>query len=149
MHGLNLVLLEIICCKSSVAFAMASEKEALIDWAYRCYSQGKVAKLVDRKWWGGKEWRKESGKVCDGSNLVHSRRSVVETLHEEGYPNAWGRDNSFYATSLFHIQFIIVWNFIYFVTKMLIIVLGCIYFICMLMMRVLHHVWLSLLSWRC
>ncbi|KAL2986857.1 hypothetical protein AAZX31_12G229900 [Glycine max] len=47
MHGLNLVLLEIICCKSSVAFAMASEKEALIDWAYRCYSQGKVAKLVE------------------------------------------------------------------------------------------------------
>ncbi|KAG4969132.1 hypothetical protein JHK84_035169 [Glycine max] len=38
------LMLKIICCKSSVAFAMASEKEALIDWAYRCYSQGKEAK---------------------------------------------------------------------------------------------------------
>ncbi|KAL9298421.1 hypothetical protein ACSQ67_024317 [Phaseolus vulgaris] len=31
----------------SVAFALESEEEALIDWAYRCYSHGKVAKLVE------------------------------------------------------------------------------------------------------
>ena len=42
------------------------------------------------------------------------------------------------TTSPFHIQFIIVWNFIYFVTKLLIsvsmiIVVCCIYFICMFM----------------
>ncbi|KAH1223025.1 G-type lectin S-receptor-like serine/threonine-protein kinase LECRK1 [Glycine max] len=47
VYSFGVVLLEIICCKSSVSFAMASEEETLIDWAYRCYSQGKVAKLVE------------------------------------------------------------------------------------------------------
>ncbi|KAK7314303.1 hypothetical protein VNO77_39519 [Canavalia gladiata] len=47
VYSFGVVLLEIICCTSSVAFAMASEEEALIDWAYHCYSQGKVAKLVE------------------------------------------------------------------------------------------------------
>ncbi|KAG5011412.1 hypothetical protein AAZX31_09G002900 [Glycine max] len=47
VYSFGVVLLEIICCKSSVAFAMANDEEALIDWAYRCYSQGKVAKLVE------------------------------------------------------------------------------------------------------
>ena len=30
------MLLEIICCKPSVVFALG-EEEALIDWAYECY----------------------------------------------------------------------------------------------------------------
>nr|KYP40903.1 Putative receptor protein kinase ZmPK1 [Cajanus cajan] len=47
VYSFGVVLLEIICCKSSVAFAMESEEEAFIDWAYRCYSQGKVVKLVE------------------------------------------------------------------------------------------------------
>ncbi|TKY68193.1 G-type lectin S-receptor serine/threonine-protein kinase RLK1 [Spatholobus suberectus] len=47
VYSFGVVLLEIICCKSSVAFAVASDEEALIDWAYRCYGQGKVAKLVE------------------------------------------------------------------------------------------------------
>ncbi|RDX74290.1 G-type lectin S-receptor-like serine/threonine-protein kinase LECRK3, partial [Mucuna pruriens] len=47
VYSFGVVLLETICCKSSVAFAMESEEEALVDWAYRCYSQGKVAKLVE------------------------------------------------------------------------------------------------------
>ncbi|XP_047150752.1 G-type lectin S-receptor-like serine/threonine-protein kinase LECRK3 [Vigna umbellata] len=47
VYSFGVVLLEIVCCKSSVAFALESEEEALIDWAYRCYSQGNVAKLVE------------------------------------------------------------------------------------------------------
>ncbi|ESW05846.1 hypothetical protein PHAVU_011G214400 [Phaseolus vulgaris] len=47
VYSFGVVLLEILCCKSSVAFALESEEEALIDWAYHCYSHGKVAKLVE------------------------------------------------------------------------------------------------------
>ncbi|KAF3968317.1 hypothetical protein CMV_007788 [Castanea mollissima] len=38
--------LEIICCKSSVAFALG-EEEALIDWAYECYKDKKLDKLIE------------------------------------------------------------------------------------------------------
>ena len=36
MYGFGVMLHEIICGKSSVAFAL-QEEEALIDWAYKCY----------------------------------------------------------------------------------------------------------------
>ncbi|KAJ1381382.1 Serine-threonine/tyrosine-protein kinase, catalytic domain, partial [Sesbania bispinosa] len=47
VYSFGVLLLEIICCKSSVAFSMENEEEALLDWAYHCYCQGKVAKLVE------------------------------------------------------------------------------------------------------
>ncbi|XP_027357029.1 G-type lectin S-receptor-like serine/threonine-protein kinase LECRK3 [Abrus precatorius] len=47
VYSFGVMLLEIICCKSSVDSAMANEEEVLIDWAYHCYSQGNVVKLVE------------------------------------------------------------------------------------------------------
>ena len=40
------MLLEIICCKSSVTFALG-EEEALIDWAYECYKNKRLEKLIE------------------------------------------------------------------------------------------------------
>ena len=36
VYSFGVMLLEIICCKSSVTFALQAE-EASIDWAYECY----------------------------------------------------------------------------------------------------------------
>ena len=36
VYSFGVMLLEIICCKSSISFAMG-EDETLIDWAYECY----------------------------------------------------------------------------------------------------------------
>ena len=42
------MLLEIICCKSSVVFADNEEEEdALMDWAYECYMEGKLEEMVE------------------------------------------------------------------------------------------------------
>ncbi|XP_022884582.1 G-type lectin S-receptor-like serine/threonine-protein kinase LECRK3 [Olea europaea var. sylvestris] len=47
IYSFGVMLLEIICCKSSVVFAMGEEEEALIDWAYDCYSKKKLNKMVE------------------------------------------------------------------------------------------------------
>jgi hypothetical protein len=47
VYSFGVMLLEIICCKSSVSFAMGDEEEALIDWAYECYIEKKLDKLVE------------------------------------------------------------------------------------------------------
>jgi len=36
-----------ICCKSSVAFGMGDQEEALMDWVYACYCKKKLDKLVE------------------------------------------------------------------------------------------------------
>ena len=41
------VLLEMICCKSSVVFGDNEEEEALTDWAYECYMGGKLEEMVE------------------------------------------------------------------------------------------------------
>ncbi|CAI9769422.1 unnamed protein product [Fraxinus pennsylvanica] len=47
VYSFGVMLLEIICCKSSVVFSMEEEEEALIDWAYDCYSKKKLNKMVE------------------------------------------------------------------------------------------------------
>ncbi|XP_062176786.1 G-type lectin S-receptor-like serine/threonine-protein kinase LECRK3 [Alnus glutinosa] len=47
VYSFGVMLLEIICCKSSVSFAMGDEEEALIDWAYECYMEKRLEKLVE------------------------------------------------------------------------------------------------------
>ncbi|KAL2514199.1 receptor-like protein kinase 1 [Forsythia ovata] len=47
VYSFGVMLLEIICCKSSVVFGMGEEEEALIDWAYDCYSKKKLNKMVE------------------------------------------------------------------------------------------------------
>ncbi|XP_038703450.1 G-type lectin S-receptor-like serine/threonine-protein kinase LECRK2 [Tripterygium wilfordii] len=48
VYGFGVMLIEIICCKSSVAFAVGcNQEEALIDWAYHCYTQRKMEKMVE------------------------------------------------------------------------------------------------------
>ena len=46
MYSFGVMLLEIICCKSSVTFALQAE-EALLDWAYECYKDKKLDKLIE------------------------------------------------------------------------------------------------------
>ncbi|KAM4073105.1 hypothetical protein ACB094_11G192100 [Castanea mollissima] len=46
VYSFGVMLLEIICCKSSVSFALQAE-EALIDWAYECYKDKKLDKLIE------------------------------------------------------------------------------------------------------
>ncbi|KAL0006618.1 hypothetical protein SO802_008120 [Lithocarpus litseifolius] len=46
VYSFGVMLLEIICCKSSVALAL-QEEEALIDWAYECYKDKKLEKLTE------------------------------------------------------------------------------------------------------
>ena len=41
------MLLEMICCKSSVVFGDNEEEEALTDWAYECYMGGKLEEMVE------------------------------------------------------------------------------------------------------
>ncbi|KAI4323354.1 hypothetical protein L6164_022968 [Bauhinia variegata] len=52
VYSFGVMLLEIICCKSSAAFSTGNEEGDLIewdliDWAYDCYSKRKLAQLVD------------------------------------------------------------------------------------------------------
>ncbi|XP_047977971.1 G-type lectin S-receptor-like serine/threonine-protein kinase LECRK1 [Salvia hispanica] len=47
VYSFGVMLLEIICCTSSVGFAMGDEDEALIDWVYECYSKKRVDALVE------------------------------------------------------------------------------------------------------
>jgi hypothetical protein len=47
VYSFGVMLLEIICCQSSVSFAMGDEEEALIDWAYECYIEKRLEKLVE------------------------------------------------------------------------------------------------------
>ncbi|KAG8391302.1 hypothetical protein BUALT_Bualt01G0173800 [Buddleja alternifolia] len=50
VYSFGVMLLEMICCMSSVGFAMGDqyeEEEALIDWVYDCYSKRKLNKLVE------------------------------------------------------------------------------------------------------
>ncbi|KAL7204274.1 hypothetical protein ACSBR2_017360 [Camellia fascicularis] len=46
VYSFGMMLLEIICCKSSVAFGMGQEL-ALVDFAYDCYCKRKLDKLVE------------------------------------------------------------------------------------------------------
>uniref|UniRef100_A0A7N2LDE6 Receptor-like serine/threonine-protein kinase n=1 Tax=Quercus lobata TaxID=97700 RepID=A0A7N2LDE6_QUELO len=46
VYSFGVMLLEIICCKSSVTFALG-EEEALIDWAYECYKNKRLEKLIE------------------------------------------------------------------------------------------------------
>ena len=41
VYSFGVMLLEIICCKSSVVFTLQAD-EALIDWAYECYKDKKL-----------------------------------------------------------------------------------------------------------
>ncbi|KAI3444952.1 hypothetical protein Pfo_001617 [Paulownia fortunei] len=47
VYSFGVMLLEIICCMSSVEFGMGDQEEALIDWVYDCYSKRKLSKLVE------------------------------------------------------------------------------------------------------
>ncbi|KAE8007915.1 hypothetical protein FH972_004472 [Carpinus fangiana] len=47
VYSFGVMLLEIICCQSSISFAMGDEEEALIDWAYECYKEKRLEKLVE------------------------------------------------------------------------------------------------------
>ncbi|KAH6789690.1 hypothetical protein C2S51_004696 [Perilla frutescens var. frutescens] len=47
VYSFGVMLLEMICCTSSVGFAMGDEDDALVDWVYDCYSKKKVDKLVE------------------------------------------------------------------------------------------------------
>ena len=46
VYSFGVMLLEIICCKSSITFALQAEV-ALIDWAYECYQDKKLDKLIE------------------------------------------------------------------------------------------------------
>ncbi|OAY44731.1 G-type lectin S-receptor-like serine/threonine-protein kinase LECRK3 [Manihot esculenta] len=47
VYSYGVVLLELICCKSSVAFGMGDQEEALMDWIYECYCKKKLGELVE------------------------------------------------------------------------------------------------------
>ncbi|KAJ6964143.1 hypothetical protein NC652_002423 [Populus alba x Populus x berolinensis] len=47
VYSFGVLLLETICCKSSVAFGMGDQEEALMDWVYACYCKKKMDKLVE------------------------------------------------------------------------------------------------------
>jgi len=47
VYSFGVLLLEMICCKSSVAFGMGDQEEALMDWVYACYCKKKLDKLVE------------------------------------------------------------------------------------------------------
>ena len=46
VYSFGVILLEIICCKSCIAFAR-EEEEALIVWAYVCYKDKRLDKLIE------------------------------------------------------------------------------------------------------
>ncbi|KAL2239793.1 UNVERIFIED_CONTAM: G-type lectin S-receptor-like serine/threonine-protein kinase LECRK1 [Sesamum indicum] len=48
VYSFGVMLLEIVCCMSSVKFGMEDdEEEGLVDWIYECYSQEKLEMLVE------------------------------------------------------------------------------------------------------
>ncbi|KAF8396078.1 hypothetical protein HHK36_017690 [Tetracentron sinense] len=48
VYSFGVMLLEIICCRKSTGFSMKNEEEAiLVDWAYNCYKDGRLSKLVE------------------------------------------------------------------------------------------------------
>ncbi|KAJ6303250.1 hypothetical protein OIU77_017184 [Salix suchowensis] len=47
VYSFGVMLLEMICCKSSVAFGMEDQEEALMDWVYACYCKKTLDKLVE------------------------------------------------------------------------------------------------------
>ncbi|KAK4411020.1 G-type lectin S-receptor-like serine/threonine-protein kinase LECRK3 [Sesamum angolense] len=47
VYSFGVMLLEIVCCMSSVKFAMGDQEEALTDWVYDCYSEEKLEMLVE------------------------------------------------------------------------------------------------------
>ncbi|KAL8500716.1 hypothetical protein ACS0TY_020340 [Phlomoides rotata] len=47
VYSFGMMLLEIVCCMSSVEFGMGDQEEALIDWVYDCYCKRKLNKLVE------------------------------------------------------------------------------------------------------
>ncbi|KAL7234156.1 hypothetical protein ACSBR1_017698 [Camellia fascicularis] len=46
IYSFGMMLLEIICCKSSAEFGMENQVQALVDWAYDCYCKRKLDELV-------------------------------------------------------------------------------------------------------
>ncbi|KAL8500712.1 hypothetical protein ACS0TY_020336 [Phlomoides rotata] len=47
VYSFGMMLLEIVCCMSSVEFGMGDQEEALIDWVYDCYIKRMLNKLVE------------------------------------------------------------------------------------------------------
>lgn len=47
VYSFGVMLLEMICCKSSVAFGLEDQEEALMDWVYACYCKKTLDKLVE------------------------------------------------------------------------------------------------------
>ncbi|KAL0370052.1 UNVERIFIED_CONTAM: G-type lectin S-receptor-like serine/threonine-protein kinase LECRK4 [Sesamum angustifolium] len=48
VYSFGVMLLEIVCCMSSVKFGMEDdEEEGLVDWIYECYSEEKLEMLVE------------------------------------------------------------------------------------------------------
>ncbi|CAI0450285.1 unnamed protein product [Linum tenue] len=49
VHSFGIVLLELVCCRKSFLLDFEKEEEmVLVDWAYDCYSRGKLYKLVEK-----------------------------------------------------------------------------------------------------
>ena len=66
------MLLEIICCESSVRFALG-EEEALIDWAYECYKNKRLEKLIEN----------DEGAKNDMKRLERLMIVVIWCIHED------------------------------------------------------------------
>ncbi|PSR91691.1 G-type lectin S-receptor-like serine/threonine-protein kinase [Actinidia chinensis var. chinensis] len=50
VYSFGVVLLEIICCRKSVAQELGEEEGAILtDWAYDCYTEGRLDALVDNE----------------------------------------------------------------------------------------------------
>ncbi|XP_057513877.1 G-type lectin S-receptor-like serine/threonine-protein kinase LECRK3 [Actinidia eriantha] len=47
VYSFGVMLLEIICCRKSVALELEEEGAILTDWAYDCYTEGRLDTLVD------------------------------------------------------------------------------------------------------
>lgn len=47
VYSFGVMLLEIVCCMSSVDFGLGDEEVALVDWVYDCYSKRMLNKLVE------------------------------------------------------------------------------------------------------
>ncbi|KAE8691162.1 Brassinosteroid insensitive 1-associated receptor kinase 1 precursor [Hibiscus syriacus] len=58
VYSFGVMLLEIICCRKSVEFVM-EEEAILTEWAYNCYSEGMIEKLVEND----EEARKDLGRL--------------------------------------------------------------------------------------
>ncbi|CAN0902035.1 G-type lectin S-receptor-like serine/threonine-protein kinase LECRK1 [Linum grandiflorum] len=49
VHSFGIVLLELVCCRKNCMMEVENEAEmVLVDWAYECYSNGKLYKLVEK-----------------------------------------------------------------------------------------------------